>query len=120
MGEALDSFAKENGVTPEEVQAYFRNTYSSLIGPIETANTAGEAVEIFQAWVKDFKQKEEPNESFLELLRALLHSEVISEKGYRALVLCLSYAADHKVVELDYSGYVELKEGVDSLKDLPN
>ena len=118
MGEALESFARENGVTPEEVQTYFRDTYSSLIGPIEVATNAGEAVEIFQSWVNDFKQEDEPNESFLELLRALLHSEVISNKGYKSLVLCLSYAADHKAVELDYSGYVELKDGVDSLSDL--
>ena len=118
MGEALESFARENGVTPEEVQTYFRDTYSSLIGPIEVASTAGDAVEIFQSWVNDFKQEDETNESFLELLRALIHSEVISGKGYKALVLCLSYAADHNVVELDYSGYVELKDGVDSFRDL--
>ena len=108
MSSALNAFSDESGQDPAEVKKFVQDTYSDIFPVITQINKAGEAVDFFHRWNKEFSNNGEF--SILDALVIFDDLELITRKSYENALLLLDYASSHGVIELDCSQFVESKE----------
>ena len=107
MANLLNEFSEENSLDPQEVKSLFENLYGEFCGHINKASNVGEGVSLFRYWQSNFKEESESNEDFIELLMALNGVGLVTDKAHKAMLLFLDYASEHKVIDIDCSGFVK-------------
>ena len=108
MSESLNSFSKESGQDPVEVKRYIQETYKDIFPVINAVAVAGDAVDLFNRWEKEFS-----NGGKFSILNALMIFNdlgLISVEGHKNTLLLLDYASSHNIIDLDCSEFVRNKE----------
>ena len=107
MSDALNAFSEESGQDPAEIKKFVQDAYSDIFPVIEEIAVAGDAVDFFHRWNKEFDKGEFP---VLDALVIFDDLELITRKSYENALLLLDYASSHGVIELDCSKFLESKE----------
>jgi hypothetical protein len=108
MSNALDDYSEESGQNPDDVKRLVRETYKDIFPVINAVAVAGDAVDLFNRWQKEFCNG--GKFSILYALAIFNDLDLISVESHENTLLLLDYASSHNIIDLDCSEFVRNKE----------
>ncbi len=103
----LNEFCAEHGASPRKTIEHIVDEWGPLAELVQRLKVAGDAEYLYRLYEDKYKVSDL---SILDLVAVFRDMNLVTEDDYERTVVLLDYCYEHKVIDLDCSGYIAWKQ----------